>query len=229
MDLKNDKILGLWPEIIPMGWRLEVTEGQIRIERSAAVYVLAENKINAPISSEGPQERALRIRTHGKPEYPRLIFTLKPWAAPPRGTLSELFAVDLVEVAGLEDELHSIDDQRVSGEVWALRGALLGSLSNAIKGVSELPDWAGRLVTFEARKAKEMSQHRLSAPPGYPFAEYIESDGSDTVAYFKEPLRGPGPWLITGRVFTLPPAPFDPCRKESVEEIQLEVLFVRGP
>lgn len=50
---------------IPDGWRVCRDDDTLTFERIESVYSLYENKINAPISIETPDERFERIKTHG--------------------------------------------------------------------------------------------------------------------------------------------------------------------
>ena len=73
----NDSLLTALKERIPQGWNVLLSEDELRIERKDSVWVLSENKINAPerIFSEG--EEIERIKKYGKMMQSSFVFRLE--------------------------------------------------------------------------------------------------------------------------------------------------------
>lgn len=231
MDWKNDAILRTWPLMLSPPWTMRQEGDTLIVQKDEAVFILWENKINAPLDLETAEKRSARIREFGVLEKPKIVFTMRPRTKASEGTLSSIHEITLKETMGIEDEFHSVEKLAVSAEVWALREKLLESLSQTIPADSDLAEWVNRLITVRARKAKTISQHRISPPVGYPYSEYIDIGNTETVVYSRIPLHGSGPWIITGWVCVLEPPLPDPRRKESVQEMQLiaeEVVLFQG-
>jgi hypothetical protein len=226
-DFKTDAILNGWIQMLPSGWTIKQEGDLLRIKRATPVFILFENKINAPVDQETPAEEKERIRKYGKLENPQIVYRLTPRESPPNGTLSSRYEVTLSEILGITDDFHSVEDPEVSQEVWKLQQTLESTLSHTVAEASGLKSWTDSRVTVYARKAKLMNQFRTSNPKGYPYSEYIEIGKSQTVVYSRKPLPGNGPWEITGRVSVLETEAPDPGRKESVREVHLVAEEVR--
>ncbi len=79
-DVAADPVLARLP--LPAGWRVLRQGDQLVFERTTPVWVLPENRISAPVSTETAAERSARIRKHGKLVRPRFAFRLEPrWSA----------------------------------------------------------------------------------------------------------------------------------------------------
>lgn len=63
---------------LPAGWTMTIQGDRLELARDEAVYILDENRINAPVSRETPEETSRRIRSHGRPAHCRLVFRLEP-------------------------------------------------------------------------------------------------------------------------------------------------------
>jgi hypothetical protein len=64
------------------GWRAFVEGDRLIVQRDAPVWVLGENRISAPVSTESAAERSARIRKHGKRVSPRFAFRVEArWSA----------------------------------------------------------------------------------------------------------------------------------------------------
>lgn len=73
-----DDRLDLLMARLPAGWTLLLTNSQLELARQGEVYVLPENRINAPMSRATPEEISQRIRSHGRLGRCRLTFRLEP-------------------------------------------------------------------------------------------------------------------------------------------------------
>lgn len=228
MIWKTDSVISAWTKLLPAGWSIAPDGSNLVVSSGKPVFLLKENKINAPLSRETAAERAARIRKFGKPVHPKLVFALSPRFFIPRRFLSANCTVELVETIGIDDEMNSVDDPSVSAEVRKLLNSLQSTLYLAVTDASELESMgAGTLVIAVCRKAALMNQGRLNYPAGYPYSEYIEIGTTQTVAYSKKPLPGKGPWEITGRVLVLEPEEPDPSRKDTIREAHLVAEEVR--
>jgi hypothetical protein len=70
----DDESLLKVKKLLPAGWKMISTNDTLIIEREDSVYVLSENRINAPESSETRDEINKRIMKYGRLEKPGLIF-----------------------------------------------------------------------------------------------------------------------------------------------------------
>jgi len=67
---------------LPAGWVMYTEEDRLVIKRREPVWILNENRINAPVSFESSSERDDRIRKKGRQGYARLVFRIeKAWTA----------------------------------------------------------------------------------------------------------------------------------------------------
>jgi len=72
-----DRVLDALSLALPGGWSLALGRDTLTIERREPVWVLAENRINAPMSRETADERSRRIRAHGTSCACRLVYRLE--------------------------------------------------------------------------------------------------------------------------------------------------------
>jgi hypothetical protein len=70
----NDESLSKVKKLLPVGWKMINTNDTLIIEREDSAYVLSENRINAPESSETRDEINKRIIKYGRLEKPKFIF-----------------------------------------------------------------------------------------------------------------------------------------------------------
>jgi hypothetical protein len=71
-----DRLLDTLSRTLPEGWSLVLTGDTLTIARREPVWVLSENRINAPMSRETADERSRRIRAHGERSACRLVYRL---------------------------------------------------------------------------------------------------------------------------------------------------------
>ena len=81
---KNDALLARLESALPAGWTMVVRDDSIAIERREKVWVLWENRINAPLSRETDEERSARIRKLGQPTTCRIVFRAEERWTPER-------------------------------------------------------------------------------------------------------------------------------------------------
>ena len=75
----DDARLSSLRSALPAGWTLTITGQRLELARSGPVWVLMENRINAPMTPGDPGER---IRRLGKEARSRLVFRVeKRWSA----------------------------------------------------------------------------------------------------------------------------------------------------
>ena len=70
----QDRTLRALRDSLPAGWRLLTPGDRIIIERIEPVWVLWENRINAPESTETEAERVARIQRYGKRVNSRILY-----------------------------------------------------------------------------------------------------------------------------------------------------------
>ncbi len=77
-----DRTLDALSRALPDGWSLTQAGDTLTIERREPVWVLVENRINAPVTRETGDERSKRIRAHGRPGACRLAWRIEErWSA----------------------------------------------------------------------------------------------------------------------------------------------------
>jgi hypothetical protein len=80
--MEKDKILKQISLKIPANWKIVVDKDRIIFERNDQVYSLYENMINAPISMETEDERAMRIKKFGTKKKTQIVYEFEPkWNA----------------------------------------------------------------------------------------------------------------------------------------------------
>jgi hypothetical protein len=68
---------------IPPGWSVSVNKDFLTIEKKEPVWILAENKINAPLNRESEAERIQRIKKYGRLSKTKLVFLVtEKWDQP---------------------------------------------------------------------------------------------------------------------------------------------------
>lgn len=72
----KDPALEALAKTLPKGWTLTLTPPTLTLERAGEVWVLHENRLNAP--PEKAEARTARIRAHGTKTTCRLSFRLRP-------------------------------------------------------------------------------------------------------------------------------------------------------
>lgn len=229
MTWKTDPVLANWQTLLPAGWTLTAQDSTLILEAEVPVFVLTENRINAPLSRLTQKEEQARIRAHGQLVKPRLVYTLTPPDLMVGRLQSARFTVALTQMLGVDDDFHSVENPAVSAQVWALKTKLEASLALVVTSLSDLEGTLGRRIIASVSRSRLFSQHRQSPPPGYPFSEYVDLGGEGTVLYSKVKLTGPGPWTVVGRAEVLEPTEPDPQRKETIRELHLVAEEIRQP
>jgi hypothetical protein len=74
---ENDSILEKLRKSLPKYWILKTENQQLVISFTEKVYVLYENKINAPLNTETPQQKEERFKKYGRLINPQFVFDLK--------------------------------------------------------------------------------------------------------------------------------------------------------
>ena len=72
--MKIDEKLSQLKKELSQGWSISETDKKIIIEYKDEVWVLFENKINAPISRRSKEEEIQRIKEFGKKQKARFVF-----------------------------------------------------------------------------------------------------------------------------------------------------------
>lgn len=75
--IQDDSLLVSLKEKIPQGWTVSIAEDKLIIEKNDSVWVLSENKINAPISILNDEEEIKRIKEFGKKVQSSFVFQLE--------------------------------------------------------------------------------------------------------------------------------------------------------
>jgi hypothetical protein len=71
---KNDTLLKKFESVLPEGWSIFIKDNQLLIERGDSIWILLENKINAPIDFSKREDKIERIKKYGKKNKSRLIY-----------------------------------------------------------------------------------------------------------------------------------------------------------
>jgi hypothetical protein len=74
---ENDPILEKLKKSLPKNWILKTENQQLVISCTEKVFVLYENKINAPVNTETPQQKEERFKKYGQLINPQFVFVLK--------------------------------------------------------------------------------------------------------------------------------------------------------
>jgi|GEM_PF-1174949 len=74
---QDDQALRKVEASLPAGWVMYTEEDRLVIKRREPVWILNENRINAPVSLESSSERDDRIRKKGMKGYARLVFRME--------------------------------------------------------------------------------------------------------------------------------------------------------
>lgn len=114
--MKNDARLARLKDALPAGWTITMGKGStMALERTERAWVLFENRINAPVSRESPQERSERIRRRGRSVACRFVFRCEHrWSAEKARAAREKNAALDREIAGLPAK-HGIARLRDAG------------------------------------------------------------------------------------------------------------------
>lgn len=234
-DWRADGRLAAWAAKLPSGWTLALQDNLLIARGSQPIWVLAENKVNAPLSRETPGQRAARIRKFGQPTTASFTVRLAPlrparllWSNS-KGPefLSDAYEVYRGAAVGLENEMVSVDPPSVGAEVAAVAKALRECLVQPLRPGQDLADYEGQTIAILAKKTTEYSQHIVAGNASYPHSEYIDWGDVQLLAHTQKPLPGPGPWELIGRVVSVGKGPPEPGAKERVQEFQVLVDSVR--
>jgi len=224
MAVAEDAVLSAFRDQIPAGWSMQLVAGQLVFERQEAVYVLYENRINAPLSRETAAERTTRIRRYGQALKPHLVYTLSAVAQQPGRLVSEHYTLNFKEMAGVENDFHSVDPEAASAELYKLQQqfeAHLNLVVNSLDDIETLTVNPAQHFRALLVRSHTISQHRMANPPGYPYSAYVEFGGNETVLYSQSALKGNGPWFLRFKVHVLEASLSDPARKSAIREIHL--------
>jgi len=75
LQIEDDYLLCKVRDLLPPGWQMIThSGGGLMIEKNEQVYVLFENRINAPLSTEKKDELEKRIKKNGKKVLPHFEF-----------------------------------------------------------------------------------------------------------------------------------------------------------
>jgi len=77
-EVNKDSVLKKIQSSLPANWNMSEKNGELIIERNDFVWVLFENKINAPVSRETEQDRIERIKKFGKKTKAQFVFKYEP-------------------------------------------------------------------------------------------------------------------------------------------------------
>ncbi len=118
MKIEEDALLKKLQSSLPANWSLLVEgEDSLIVRRKGTVWVLFENRINAPMNLESEEERAKRIQTHGKETACELAFRCEPKWNPEKIRQAEAQNQAIAEQLGKLQEKHDVArllDQRLS-------------------------------------------------------------------------------------------------------------------
>jgi hypothetical protein len=139
----NDTVLARLHPLLRTGpgWTMTLLPGSLILERSAPVWVLDGNRINAPVSLESAAARTARIRRHGRQVKPRLVFRLEP-----RWTTAQVAAARRTN-EGVAKLLEALPAKHgVAHRVAAARARKPGL------GLGGTPAEQGRVAAYEAER-----------------------------------------------------------------------------
>jgi hypothetical protein len=74
---KNDSLLEKLKNSLPKGWTMKIENDKLVIKCKEQVYLLYENKINAPKESETSEQREDKFKKYGKLVNSQFVFILK--------------------------------------------------------------------------------------------------------------------------------------------------------
>ena len=77
-DDMTDATLRRLRDSLPAGWTMSLTAIDLRLTRELPAWILFENQINAMMSRETDEQRAQRIKTHGKQVTPYVSYRVEP-------------------------------------------------------------------------------------------------------------------------------------------------------
>ncbi len=77
METFKDKNLDLINRELPDKWFMTIQENKLIFKCDKEIWVLMENRINAPINRETAEEREARIKQYGKKHTPQIVYRLE--------------------------------------------------------------------------------------------------------------------------------------------------------
>jgi hypothetical protein len=118
MKQQEDALLTKCKESLPAGWSLTwENSSTLLVQRNEKIWVLSENRINAPLGLGTEQERIDRIKLHGKNVHAQLQFKVEErWSAEKLKKTKESNADLDAELAKLKEK-YKVRLDRKGGEV----------------------------------------------------------------------------------------------------------------
>jgi hypothetical protein len=105
IDWKEDQALLKLSQSLPAGWAVSSDESHVMIQRSEPVWIMCENRINAPVSRQTEEERIAQIKEIGVQTYPKFVFRLeKKWT-------SEEMITALKKNRQIQEEMNQLPEQ----------------------------------------------------------------------------------------------------------------------
>lgn len=84
VSVDDDRVLRTLRERAPAGWRVLAEEDRVVIERVDLVWVLAENRINAPPDDDSAAATAARVMKYGRQMRSRIVYRAEEGWSPQR-------------------------------------------------------------------------------------------------------------------------------------------------
>ncbi len=207
------------------------------IFRKENIWILEENKINAPLCQERAEERENRIKSLGREDKMEIVFSLEHLKSLallksiPQfhdGAVSAYLCGDYIlakiKVSGLEDEFHSVFPS--DGYTWLreLEAAFQKHCLNLRSLDAEPPaDLAGARIALRGRISSLMRQRMTVFHPEYPELQYLDLAQGQIQLLLKKPISSKGEVLVIGRLAFSPGSQGQAGRKEIAPEAYLLV------
>jgi len=78
MSIDTDQSLKNLQNALPQKWKIIINEKFFILEKDEEIYVLSENRINAPVKKETQSEKILKYKKYGKKIKPAISFRYEP-------------------------------------------------------------------------------------------------------------------------------------------------------
>src|SRR4030042_4929704 len=197
LDLKN--ALGGFKSSLPPSWTYEITKDSLKFRSTEEIYILHENKINAPMQIyEKSQDNAERIKKYGKKtnafiiykviSYTNIQSILKLKSKQAFYNDNKILVFD--SEAGVEDEFNSVFPYNAYEQIYKIRNLMKENFISILFDSSmELSDYIDKKVMIIGNISNIPWQHMMAGDDIYRYSEYFDIDKTQIVAYFKAPVK----------------------------------------
>jgi hypothetical protein len=173
---ENDGVLKEIKKILPENWSLKIEKNKLLITCSSPIYVIFENKINAPINIESTEQKQARFKKYGKLVQAQFVFILES-------------RIPDKEIK----RMHSEND-KISAAINQLRNKLKNiPISHKDGSYRPQNEEEAKLVS-DYEKEKAQMEYKIMKLPDYQtekYALYLESEigkETDYVSVFPEKI-----------------------------------------